>query len=70
MDRDEEYRRQAANAQKAADRASNDADRSAWLRIAQGWLGLIRGRRQPDRKEFDAQVKLRETGQKRSHESH
>jgi hypothetical protein len=70
MDKDDEYRRQAAAAQKAADCASNDADRSAWLRIAQGWLGLIRGRRRREDKDFDTQVSIRDTGQKRSKESH
>jgi hypothetical protein len=59
-----------AAAQKAAERASNDDDRSAWLRIAQGWLGMIRGRRTRDQKDFDSRVDRRETGQKRSNESH
>jgi hypothetical protein len=36
MSTDEEYRRQAANAEKQARSAKSDADREAWLRVAQG----------------------------------
>lgn len=70
MDKEEKYRRQAASAQASADRTSNDADRAAWLQIAQGWLGLIKRRRPADEKDFDSNVESRDTGQKRSDESH
>jgi hypothetical protein len=36
MSTDEEYRRQAAYAEKQARAAKQDSDREAWLRIAQG----------------------------------
>jgi hypothetical protein len=36
MSTDEEYRRQAALAEKQARAAKLDSDREAWLRIAQG----------------------------------
>jgi hypothetical protein len=42
VDKDDEYRRQAADAQSQADRTVNAADKEAWLKIAQGWLALIR----------------------------
>jgi hypothetical protein len=45
MNKDQEFRRLAAEAQVLADKAKNAADRAAWLRIAGGWLGLIQGRK-------------------------
>ena len=42
MDKDDEYRKQAAEAQAWADRTISATDRAAWLRVAQGWLALIR----------------------------
>jgi hypothetical protein len=48
MTSDEEYRRQAAEAQEQAKLAKFDTDREALLRIAQGWLGLLRKRPQSD----------------------
>jgi hypothetical protein len=41
MGTQDEYRRNAADAQKEADRARNAIDREAWLRVAQGWLSLL-----------------------------
>ncbi len=67
--KDDEYRREAANAQNAADHASNDRDRSAWLRIAQGWLLLIRNRTRRENS-FNAELKSRGTGQTNSDRSH
>jgi hypothetical protein len=48
MDRDDEYRAKAEEAQKQANLAHNEVDRAAWLRIVQGWLGLIRKRPHSD----------------------
>ena len=42
MDKDDVYRRRAAEAQEQADRTVSDVDREAWLRVARGWLALIR----------------------------
>jgi hypothetical protein len=42
MDRDEEYWRNAAEAQRWADKAVSDDDWAAWLRIAQGWMSMVR----------------------------
>lgn len=41
MGTQDEYRRYAAEAQRQADLARSDADREAWLRIAQGWRSLL-----------------------------
>ena len=48
MNRDDEYRRQAEEAEKQARAAKNDLDRESWLRIAQGWKGLLWKRPQND----------------------
>ena len=40
------YRRQAADAEKLAERAVADRDRATWHRIALKWLSLIRPRAQ------------------------
>jgi len=63
MSDDEEYRRQAAEAEKQARSAKFDSDREAWLRIAQGWLSLLRKRPQSAEEVFDAQSKAKATGQ-------
>ena len=41
---DEEYRTKAAGAQREADRALSEVERAAWLRMVQGWLGLVKKR--------------------------
>ena len=41
MSTEDEYHRNAAEAQRQADRAHNDRDRAAWLRLVQGWLSLL-----------------------------
>ncbi len=61
MSKADEYRRQAVLAQRAADHASNDSDRAAWLQIARGWHALLYTR--PFNDAFDVEVKGRGTGQ-------
>jgi hypothetical protein len=56
MRSDDEYRRQAVEAQRHADHARNDLDRESWLRIAQGWLGLIRKPKPTAQDAFGAEV--------------
>ena len=63
MNGDDEYRWQAAEAAKQARSAKFDSDREAWLRIAQGWLSLLRKRPQSAEEVFDAQSKAKATGQ-------
>jgi hypothetical protein len=39
----DDYLRLANHAQAQSDRARDPSHREAWLRVAQGWLSLIRG---------------------------
>ncbi len=48
MNRDDEYRRQAEEAEKQARSAISELERDEWLRIAQGWRSLLRKRPQSD----------------------
>jgi hypothetical protein len=48
MDRENEYRARAEEAQREADRAPNEVERRRWLRIVEGWLGLLRKRPQEE----------------------
>jgi hypothetical protein len=61
MSSDEEYRRQAAEAEKQAQLARRDFDRESWLRIAQCWMGLIRNRLPSDEEAFEAQSTAKRT---------
>lgn len=71
MDKDDEYRKRAAEAQAMADRLGSLADKEAWLRVAHGWLSLIRRPRQTAQQNFDDQSKERGTNQDdESKESH
>jgi hypothetical protein len=71
MDHDDEYRRQAAEAQAWADRSTtSEMDKAAWLRVAQDWLSLIRGPKRTKQDKFDAAAKAQVTGQDDSESSH
>jgi hypothetical protein len=70
MNKDDEYRRNADEAQQWVDRATSDLDRAAWLRIAQGSLQLIRKRPKMAEESFDDTAKARGTGQDDSESSH
>jgi len=48
MSNDDEYRRQATFAEQQAKLAKNDLERESWLRIVQGYLGLLRKRPQSE----------------------
>ncbi len=52
--RDDEYRRQGAEAERQAQLAKNDHNREAWLRIAQGWMGLVSKRPQSEADAFQS----------------
>jgi hypothetical protein len=41
VNQEEEYLRNAKDAQEWADRAATEEDRRSWLKIAQGWLSLF-----------------------------
>jgi hypothetical protein len=70
MNSEDEYRRQAAEAEKQASAAKFDMDREAWLRIAQGWMSLLRKRPQSDEEAFNTQNTAKGTGQDDSESSH
>jgi hypothetical protein len=53
MDRDDEYRRNAAKAQQSSRRARTDNERANWLRLAEGWLGLLRKCPESDEEAMD-----------------
>jgi hypothetical protein len=69
-DKDDEYRKRAAEAQGWADRLLSPLDKEAWLRVAQGWLGLIRKPRLTPQETFNERVKDVGTGQDPSESSH
>ena len=48
MKDDDHYRAKAEEAKREADRTTNELDRPAWLRMAQGWLALIKKRAHHD----------------------
>jgi hypothetical protein len=57
------YRRNASFAQREADRATNEIDKAAWLKLAEGWLNLIPKSARSASEAFDAQARDRGTGQ-------
>ena len=62
-DRYDEYRRRANEAQAHADRAISDVDRASWLKVAEGWLGMIPGRHESAQEKFDNAAHAQGTGQ-------
>jgi|tagenome__1003787_1003787.scaffolds.fasta_scaffold20873910_2 hypothetical protein len=70
MSTNEEYRRQAIYAEKQANSAGDHVDRETWLRIAQGWMSLLRTRPQRDEQAFNEQSEHKGTGQEDSESSH
>jgi hypothetical protein len=60
----DEYRREAKDAQRRADEAKTAGDRAAWLRVVQGWLSLIGLKTaQTDENHFDERAKSEGTHQ-------
>jgi hypothetical protein len=56
MNQAEKYQKEAEDAQRMAERALSEADRRAWLRVAQAWFSLIKGPTQTvERKRRDDQ---------------
>ena len=70
MNRDALYRRSAAYAKRRADQALNAVDREEWLRVAEGWLALLRKRPITPDERFDTVTNRLGTGQKESGELH
>jgi hypothetical protein len=44
MNRDDEYQQKAEEARKLADLSPSELHRERWLRLARGWLDLVRRR--------------------------
>jgi hypothetical protein len=70
MSNDDEYRRQAAEAERQSRSARNDQDRAAWLRLAQGWLSMVRKRPQSAEDAFNAETAAKRTDGGDSDTSH
>ena len=70
MGTEDEYRRHAADAQKEADRARNELDRASWLRVAEGWLSLLKPKPQAAEEAFDQLSADKGTRQDESKSSH
>jgi hypothetical protein len=70
----DQYRRNAEEAQKWADRSTNDEDKARWLKLVEGWLGLTRVRpqslQQTSAEQFDQAVDQQGTGQVDSQRTH
>ena len=69
----DDYQRNAEECQRMADAAPTDREKRSWMRLAESWLRMIVVRKTvledtPDQK-FEAQVKEKDTGQKRSDKS-
>ena len=63
MGTQDDYRKNAAEAQRQADRAASLVDREAWLRVAQGWLSLLKKPPQTLEETFDEVLADKGTGQ-------
>jgi hypothetical protein len=70
MGSQDEYRRYAEHAQKEADRSRNELDRASWLRVAQGWLSLLKRPARTAQEAFDDLATDKSTGQGESKSSH
>jgi hypothetical protein len=75
VSKSDEFRRNADECQRMADRTCDDGDKRAWLRLAQSWLAMIRpdtltagSRTAADH--FDERERVDGTRQLQSTESH
>ena len=68
MDLVDEYRRNARECERMAEKAGNSADKASWLRLAASWLGMIRNdaRRLFDSGADNPQPARRENGKGRA----
>ena len=70
MSTQDEYGRNAAEAQRQADRAISEIDRASWLRVAQGWSSLLKKPPQTLEEFFDQTLADKGTGQDDTKSSH
>lgn len=66
----EQYRRNAAEAERQAKLAKNEYDRASWLRLVRDWLALLPKYEQNVGAKFDDDAAARGTNQKDSDFSH
>lgn len=70
MNKADEYRRHARDAQELTDKSLRPSDKAAWLRIAQSWLRLLRSDGPTPEQRFDEAAKTQGTGQDDSDAAH
>lgn len=70
MHRDDEFRRNAAKAQRRARQARTDDERAIWLQLAEGWLGLLKRPRTAEEEAFNVRSAALKTGQGDSESVH
>jgi hypothetical protein len=75
VNRSDEFRRNAAECQRMADKTADEGDKRAWLRLAESWLRLIRPimpgtEKRTPAEQFDTQEKTQGTRQTPSSGSH
>ena len=73
MTKSDDYQRNAEECQRMADLAPTDREKRSWLKLGESWLRMIEVRQvivaeSPDQK-FDAALREKDTGQKRSDKS-
>jgi hypothetical protein len=72
MSKDHEFRQNAELARQQAERTTSKEDRASWLRIAEGWMGMLaRKKATPERNFEDAAERqgTRQQGSKQSHQT-
>jgi len=71
VSKSDEFRRNADECQRMADRTSDDGDKRAWQRLAQSWLRMIRPNLPTAGPHtFDARERVAGTRQLQATESH
>jgi hypothetical protein len=71
MRKDAQYRRNAEQAQREADRSTTDQERASWLKIAEGWLSMLPRRTANTAEErFDDDARTFNTGHPGSNARH
>jgi hypothetical protein len=70
MTKSDEYRANAHECQRMADRTVNNAEKVQWLRLAQSWLRMLQRTDTSKADSFRGEEDARGTGQEDSHSSH
>ena len=70
MNRNDEIRQKAAEAQELADQSVTEADRESWQGVAQAWLSRLNEPQSPAEQRFDEQLITDGTKQQASTKLH